>query len=538
MNNEPPVWLPHLSEKIVSEALGHELCAYAVALEGWRRGLTLNWYTKDAEPFRRMATWHVDAPGKLFSLGSEEKTHYFFRTRGDKVSYEAVRIGADKEQTKAVLAEAGVSVPEGSRFSVDARDEDIINYASSIGFPVVLKPTDGSFGKGVMTNIQDKKELRKALRNVRHSDVLVERFISGEEYRIYVVSQQVAGAIHRIPANVLGDGHNSIEALIDIKNKERQSNPRLVSCPIQIDDEVIGYLHEKGYTLGSIPDEKERIFLREKSNISLGGDPVDVTDDLHPAVKQTAINAIDAVPDLYHGGVDLIIDANKPPENAATIIELNPTAQIGSLLYPMKGYARDIPAAIIDEYFPETKEDGKEKTSLYFGFNRVLEPLQNNSSKRITVSPVQSRNVYAKKYTVSGEVQGVHYHRELRDRALATQLHGFINNLDNGNIEVVVAGMDQNPVDTFHDILLQATDDVHVTGVYAEDWLHPVKIGFDIQADPNKITGEISKIKQEKADMKKEKDKAERKYIQYQQSRSWKLTLPLRKALNYMKRRS
>ncbi|QDI91611.1 ATP-grasp domain-containing protein [Salicibibacter halophilus] len=538
MNFEQPVWLPHLNGTIVSEALGHELCAYVVALEGWRRGLTLNWYTKDAETFQKMETWHVDAPGKLFSLTSKEKTHYFFRTRGDKVSNEAVRIGADKEKTKKLLAEAGVSVPDGSRFSDDARDEEVIDYASAIGFPVVLKPTEGSFGKGVITNIQNKKELRKALKKVPHSNVLVERFISGEEYRLYVVGQKVVGAIHRIPANVAGDGQTSIEALIDRKNKQRQYNPRLISCPIQMDDEVIDFVHAKGYKLESIPKEGDRIFLREKSNISLGGDPVDVTDDLHPAVKQTAVHAVDAVPGLYHGGVDLIIDKNKPPEHAATIIELNPTAQIGSLLYPLKGHARDIPAAIIDEYFPETKGNEKEKTSFYFGFDRVLEPLKNKSSTRTTVFPVQSRNVYAKKYTVSGQVQGVHYHRELREQALAAPLHGFINNLDNGNIEVVVAGTSQDLVDTFKETLLRATDDVQVTDVCAENWVHPVKIGFDIQADPNKITDEISKIEQEKAVMKKEKEKAERKYLQYQQSRSWKLTLPLRKALNYMKRQS
>ncbi|AXF57966.1 acylphosphatase [Salicibibacter kimchii] len=538
MNTDQPVWLPHVSPEVVSEALGHELCAYLVALEGWRRGLTLKWYTKDAEPFQNMMTWHVDAPGKLFSLSSDEKTHYFFRTRGDKVSNEAVRNGADKVHTKTLLDKAGVSVPEGRRFSVDVRDEEIISYASTIGFPVVLKPTEGSFGKGVITNIEDKKALRKALRNVRRSDVLVERFIPGEEYRVYVIGKQVAGAIHRIPANVIGDGKHSIEALIDMKNKERQHNPRLLSCPIQIDDDVINRIHAIGYTLESTPKEGERILLREKSNISLGGDPVDVTDDLHPAVKETAIQAIDAVAGLYHGGVDLMIDENKPAQDAATVIELNPTAQIGSLLYPMEGHGRDIPAAIIDDYFPETKVNKEVKTSFYFGFNRVLEPLQNKSSMRTTVAPLPSRNVYAKKYTLSGEVQEIHYHRKVRDEALAAQLHGYINNLNNGDIEVVVAGNQQDVVDHFQETLTQTTDYAQVTSVSAEDWLHPVKIGFDIQADPNKITDEINRIKQEKAAMEKEKKKAERQYLKYQQSRSWKLTLPLRKALNYMKRRS
>src|SRR5690625_2397919 len=104
-------WLPHLSQEVVSETEGNYLDAYVVALEGWRRGLTLKWHVKDSEKFKKMKTWFVDHPGQLFSLHSNEKSHYFFRTRGDKVTNEAVEKGMDKEITKQVLKEAGVPVP-------------------------------------------------------------------------------------------------------------------------------------------------------------------------------------------------------------------------------------------------------------------------------------------------------------------------------------------------------------------------------------------------------------------------------------------
>ncbi|MDO6658973.1 hypothetical protein Q4550_24320, partial [Anaerobacillus sp. 1_MG-2023] len=74
-----------------------------VALEGWRRGLTLRWHVKDSEKFKEMKTWFVDKPGQLFSLSSKDRTHYFFRTRGDKVTNEAVDTGRDKEKTKQAL---------------------------------------------------------------------------------------------------------------------------------------------------------------------------------------------------------------------------------------------------------------------------------------------------------------------------------------------------------------------------------------------------------------------------------------------------
>lgn len=65
-------WLPHLSNEVVSEVEGNFLDAYAVALEGWRRGLKLRWHVKDSEKFKEMETWFVERPGQLFSLSSKE----------------------------------------------------------------------------------------------------------------------------------------------------------------------------------------------------------------------------------------------------------------------------------------------------------------------------------------------------------------------------------------------------------------------------------------------------------------------------------
>src|SRR5699024_10447209 len=241
------------------DAEGTLLDSYAVALEGWRRGLALRWHAKDTEKFKDMHTWYVDEPGQLFSLSSEKKTHYFFRTRGDLVTNQAVEIGKDKEWTKQVLKNAGVRVPEGKRFSSNDTDQAVRDYVSSIGFPVVLKPVDNSFGRGVVPGIFTKEDLDYALIYVRSElkikEVILEQHIPGNEYRIYVVDDQVVAAINRIPANVVGDGKHSIETLINKKNKERNANPRLISCPIQIDYEMERFLDQSNLSLDSIPKE-------------------------------------------------------------------------------------------------------------------------------------------------------------------------------------------------------------------------------------------------------------------------------------------
>jgi len=534
MEEKQTEWLPHLSEAVVADAHGNLLDAYAVSLEGWRRGLKLRWHVKNSEKFKDMYTWYVDNPGQLFSLSSKERTHYFFRTRGDLVTNEAVTIGKDKEKTKEALKKAGVRIPEGRRYSAGMMDEKIIQDAEKLGYPVVLKPTDGSFGRGVVSNITSEGELEFSLEYVRNQlkyrDVIVEQHIPGNEYRLYVIGDQVVGAINRIPPNVIGDGINPIKKLIDLKNEERSQNPRLVSCPIKIGEEVSHMLGRKGYTLETVPKKDEQVFLSMKSNVSLGGDPIDVLDELPEPVKTTAVNAFQAVPGLVHGAVDIIVHEEKPVDEAAYVIELNPTAQIGGLLYPIKGKSRDIPEAIIDYYFPETKDVKKNKAKVFFDFHDVLDPLQSRDASVTTVTPCPQEKIYAKKYTVSGNVQDIGYHRGLRKQAFERSLHGYIMNMESGDIEVVVAGTDHEMIDDFKNALFEDEERGQVTNVQESVYTEPIKVGFEIKADLKLQLEELKTFKQELEVTEHEMKKAELKRRKFEQSFSWKATKPIRLA--------
>src|SRR5690625_78685 len=156
--------------------------------------------------------------------------------------------------------------------------------------------------------------------------------------------------MNRIPANITGDGSSSIRQLIGIKNEARKLNPRLISCLIQVDAEMKGFIESQGYTLDSVLKKEETLFLTNKSNISLGGDPVSVKDVLPQEVKDTAVSALQAIPGLVHGAVELIVDSRKVVSEAATIIEHNKTAQIGGLLFPLSVKSIEKPTAIIVYY--------------------------------------------------------------------------------------------------------------------------------------------------------------------------------------------
>src|SRR5699024_8329874 len=139
--------------------------------------------------------------------------------------------------------------------------------------------------------------------------VIVEEYIPGEEYRIYVLNGKVIAALNRIPANIIGNGKNTIRELIREKNIKRKQIPSVRRRPIKIDEEVKRNVKKYNYTFNSILNNGEQIFLRKTSNLSAGGDPIDVTDQLTDEVKKVAVNAAKAIPGLTECGVDLIVDS-------------------------------------------------------------------------------------------------------------------------------------------------------------------------------------------------------------------------------------
>ena len=525
-------WLPHLSTEIVSGVQGNSLDAYAVALEGWRRGLTLRWHAKNSEKFNEITTWYVDQPGQLFSLSSKDKTHYFFRTRGDKVTNEAVAVGKDKERTKQVLKKKGVPTPEGRQFNENESNDAIRQYVTSLGFPVVLKPTDGSFGRGVVTNIKNKQDLEFALNYVRSElnikNVIAEQYIPGEEYRIYVVGNQVVGAINRIPANIVGDGVSSIDMLIANKNKDRGLNPRLISCPLKVDEETARFIGQQGYTKTSIPKRNEKIFLSKKSNISFGGDPVDVLDELSEEIKEIAIHALKAVPGLEHGAVDIIINSDESNKESGYVLELNPTAQIGSILYPLKGKSRDVPRAIIDYYFPETKALYK-KPYVYFDLHEVLTPIASQAAIVTEVANIQPKELIGKKYTIVGDVLSLAFHQKIKEKAIEQFLMGEISKIDDDTIDIVVVGQDTETVEQFKQYITELDDISQVKEIDEEDWNQPIKLGFEIQGGNKSLLTELDKLEDDLIKTKKEQKKLKKQYHNMLRSNSWKVTEPIRK---------
>src|SRR5699024_11142728 len=126
--------------------------------------------------------------------------------------------------------------------------------------------------------------------------------------RVYVIENKAIAAIERIPANVVGDGISSISKLLKRKQRQREMNPALYGRKIRMDKETDNMLKKQNYSMDSIPEKDERVYLKSKNNVSAGGDSVDVTDVLSDEIKQIAIDAAKSIPGLVQAGVDLMVN--------------------------------------------------------------------------------------------------------------------------------------------------------------------------------------------------------------------------------------
>ena len=196
-------------------------------------------------------------------------------------------------------------------------------HARELGFPVIVKPNSGSQGIAVAL-AYTRKEFHRAVRTVFKGDrvALVQKPVSGRDYRLVVLDKKVISAYERIPLNVVGDGRSSVRKLLDIKQKRFIASSR--DTRINADDpRIMVKLKHQRLNFQSVPDKDQRIYLLDNANLSTGGDSVDVTKSVHPAFKKLAIGVTRDM-GLRLCGVDLIIDgeiSQKP--DVFWILEVN-----------------------------------------------------------------------------------------------------------------------------------------------------------------------------------------------------------------------
>lgn len=309
------------------------------------------------EAVARNIPWIRLGRNSLVQLGYGVHQQRFQATITGKTSSIAVDIACNKEATKKMLDDAAIPVPTGG-LVVD--EEDLASVIRKIGYPIVLKPLDGNHGRGQSINVKDWETARIGLEHAQKVSrkVIVEKYVTGYDFRVLVINHKMVAAARRVPANVVGDGEMNIQQLIDKENTDprRGYGHENVLTEIIVDKDTNELLDKLGYTLETVPQKGEIVYLKSTANLSTGGTSIDVTDMVHPE-NVTMMERISKIIGLDVCGVDIMAENLTQPlkESGGAILEVNAAPGFRMHLAPSEGLPRNVAAPVVDMLYPAGK---------------------------------------------------------------------------------------------------------------------------------------------------------------------------------------
>ena len=309
------------------------------------------------EAVARDIPWIRLGTNSLVQLGYGINQMRFQATITCKTSSIAVDIACNKEQTKKMLDAASIPVANGG-ICVD--EDDLDEVIRKIGYPIVLKPLDGNHGKGASINVKTREQAVKGLAYAKQYShrIIVEKFITGYDFRVLIIDNKLVAAAKREPAHVKGDGKQTIQELIEETNKDprRGYGHENVLTQIDVDRDTTDLLEKLNYTLETVPNNGEIVYLKSTANLSTGGTSIDVTDMMHPE-NIFLCERISRVIGLDVCGVDIMAENLTQPlkENGGCILEVNAAPGFRMHLAPSEGLPRNVAAPVIDMLYPPGK---------------------------------------------------------------------------------------------------------------------------------------------------------------------------------------
>ncbi len=293
----------------------------------------------------------------LVQLGYGKNQVRFRATMTERTSSIAVDIASNKDETKRLLQEQAIPVAKGVMIaSADKVDEAI----KVVGFPLVFKPLDGNHGRGITTNVKTREDAIAAYEHAARISrkVIVEKFVTGYDFRVLVIDNKMVAAALRNPAHITGDGTNTIQQLIEIENRDprRGYGHENVLTLISVDRDTLDILEKKGYTLETIPQQGEIVFLKSTANLSTGGTSVDVTDLVHPQ-NVFICERISKIIGLDICGIDIMAQTLSEPltETGGVVLEVNAAPGFRMHIAPSEGLPRNVAGHVIDMLYPPGK---------------------------------------------------------------------------------------------------------------------------------------------------------------------------------------
>ncbi|HLO88172.1 MAG TPA: cyanophycin synthetase [Nostocaceae cyanobacterium] len=265
------------------------------------------------------------------------KKTVFSNTRLNINGFGSSHLASDKGYCNYFLKQFGYKVTEGQTFFnekicakiANPRNiHDGWNYAQELGFPVIVKPLSMSLGI-LVAKVYEKAEYYQVAEKIlqTQSGLIVERFYSGNDFRILAFDDEVVAAYQRIPLSVIGDGKSTILELLAEKQEKLSKKGEKILIDVE-DFRIHQKLQRQNLTFDTVLPPDSLIYLLDNANLSNGGHSVDFTDSIHPDYQKLAVNITKDL-GLRLAGVDILTEDITKPLGDYTILEVNSAPGLG-----------------------------------------------------------------------------------------------------------------------------------------------------------------------------------------------------------------
>ncbi|MDP4097197.1 ATP-grasp domain-containing protein [Paenibacillus sp. P96] len=292
-------------------------------------------------------------------LKSKDKELIINKTRSDRLPLIAGLLAKNKEASYHLLKRAGLPVPE--YMIVSARGAELLDFLNR-NPKWVVKPMDASRSLGVAVGMEKEADLDAAITTAKlySEQVIVQKYITGYDYRVLVIDGAVAGVLEYQPAYIEGDGDSTIKQLIEGLNEGRLGRNGADEFEglevIRSDSErLLLNLHNQGKALQDVPVKGEQVQLFYSEDITadeITEIVIDRTEEICTANAEMAIQAA-GVLKIDVAGIDIRCKDISLPLNRENegILEVNALPDLTDHVFPFCGKSRDVAGAYLQYLF-------------------------------------------------------------------------------------------------------------------------------------------------------------------------------------------